>query len=138
MATVTNVCPLTAIAGAAFTADDYCLLVRFTVEDGISKAIKVTTDRDTVAGVYALAGPAAKDAEISIWPLTGGSILKVRAEGAITAGEVVTPHTNGKVNGQSNLAGIPANGMGIGVAMKTAVADEIFPIWAMPVTKPAT
>ena len=133
MATVTNVCPLTAIAGAAFTADDYCLLVRIQGENGVGKMVKVTTATDTVAGVYALAGPAAKDDEISIWPLTGGSVLKVKAAEAITAGEVITPHTDGRVNGQSNLAGIGTGGIGIGVALKNAAVDEIFPIWAMPI-----
>ena len=131
----TNAYIETGVAGAAFTADDYCKLVRITVEDGIGKMIKVTTATDTVAGVYAMSGPAAKDDEISIWPLHG--VIKCIAQEAITAGEVVTPHTNGNVNGQSNLAGIASNGIGIGVAMKSAAAGEIFKVWAMPLAKSA-
>ena len=131
MATVTSVCPITAVAGAAFTADDYCHLVRLDNTADGARAIKVAAVTDSIIGVYAMQGPAAVGDEISIWPLAG--ILKMEAAEAITAGEVVTPHTDGTVNGQSNLAGIGTGGMGVGVAMKSATVGERFPVWAMPI-----
>ena len=131
MATVTSVKPITATAGAAFTAADYCHLVRLDNTADGARAIRVGAVTDSIIGVYAMQGPASEGDEITIWPLHG--IVKMEANEAITAGEVVTPHTNGKVNGQSNLAGIATGGMGVGVAMKTAAVGERFPVWAMPI-----
>ena len=126
----TDVRLYTAIAGADLAETDYCLLLKWENDGGEAKAVKVTAATDPVIGTYFMRGKSEDGDAISVAKLEG--IIKCVAQEAITAGEVVTPHTNGKVNGSPTLAAVTTGGMAIGTAMKSAVADEVFPVWADP------
>ena len=130
MATTISTPLYTAVAGADLVEADYCKLLKWENDGGEAKAIKVTATTDTVIGLYAMRGPASDGHAISVMKLQG--VIKCVAQSAITAGQVVAPHTNGNVVGVASLADIPTGGMAIGTAMKTATAGEVFPVWADP------
>lgn len=80
---------------------------------------------------------------VSIAHIGGGGILKVRAGASITAGQIVIPHASGtdaagSVAGVADLGSLGQDQMGIGIAIESASAGDIFRFAAGYIAAPHT
>ncbi len=124
------------IAGEDLRGDLYELLQ---IEDdgGVGKVIKATAVTQVVVGILGEEprSDATTDGEtVPVVMLQG--IVKVKAGGTVTAGDLVTVDggTPGRAVTVADIAGMVADSMAIGIALTTAVDGEIFEMFAMPLT----
>lgn len=107
---------------------------------GVAKVIKTTAATDVIIGV--LAEEPRKDATtdgetVPVVLVGAGGRVMMKAAGAITAGQIIVPSTTaGAVAGVANIAALVANQMGVGYALETAAAGDIFEVLVMPVAGP--
>ena len=67
----------------------------------------------------------------------GGGILKIKAGGAITAGQLVVPSaTAGRVDGVADIGSLADDQMAIGVALEDAADGDIFSVLAQTIAAP--
>ena len=102
------------------------------------QVVKVTAVTDVTIGALSESAPSSDTGQgVAVALIGGGGIIKVKAGGAITAGQLIIPHgTDGRVNGIANIAALAANQMAFGIALSAAVNGEIFSILAMPIAGP--
>ena len=82
------------------------------------QVVKVTAVTDVTIGVLSESAPSSDTGQgVPVALIGGGGILKVKAGGAITAGQLIIPHgTDGRVNGIANIGALAANQMAFGIA----------------------
>jgi hypothetical protein len=125
------------IAGEDLRDDLHCLLA-FEDDSNVAKVIKAASA--TAVGIGVLAENPRSDVStdgytVPVTLLKG--IVKMIAQGTITAGEIIIPTTTaGKVEGVANTGALAADQMGLGIALVSAVADDVFPVLAMPIAAP--
>ena len=102
------------------------------------QVVKATVVTETVVGI--LAEEPRTDAvstgeTVPVAILQG--IVKVKAGGVVTAGDLVVPDaTTGLVIGVTGVGALAADSMAIGIALVTAADGDIFEMLAMPVAAP--
>ena len=104
-----------------------------------AQVVKTANVTDPVVAVLAENPSSATVGEgVSVVLVGCGGVVPVKAGAAITAGQVIVPHsTDGKANGVANIAGLAANQMGAGFALKAAsAADEFIEVLLMVVAGP--
>ena len=121
------------LAGQDLRGDLFELLQ---VEDdgGVGKVIKTTAVTDVAIGVLAEDpdGAADSDGEMVAVALLHG-VLKMKAGGTVTAGDIVVADTDaGRVVTVADIATLAADSMAVGVALETAADGEIFMCLAYP------
>lgn len=119
---------VTLIAGAALTNGQ---VLEVTGARTVAPTGAVT---DVVVGVCAETVASGSDVPVAL--LQG--IVEVKAGGGVTAGEICVPDATGTVTGVAGTGALAADQMGIGIALNTAVAGEIFEMLAQPVAAPHT
>jgi len=134
MASAQSTVAVNLVAGEDLRGDLY-EIVTVNVSGQVVKATAVT---ETVVGV--LAEEPRTDAvstgeTVPVVLLQG--IVKVKAGGVVTAGDLVVPDvTAGRVIGVTGVGALAADSMAIGVAMVTAADGDIFEMLAMPIAAP--
>lgn len=121
------------LAGEDLRGDLFELLQ---IEDdgGVGKVIKVTGVTNIAVGVLAEDpdGAATTDGEMVPVALLNG-IIKMKAGGTVTAGDVVVSDTTaGRVVTVAAIADMVADSFAVGIALETAADGEIFACLAMP------
>ena len=92
--------------------------------------IATAATNDVVVGVCAETVASGSDVPVAL--LQG--IVEVEAgTGGVTAGEICVPDATGTVTGVADLPTLAVDQMGIGIALNTAVAGEIFEMLAQPI-----
>lgn len=125
------------IAGEDLRGDVFELLT-FENDSGVAKVIKTTSATSIAIGI--LGEDPRKDATtdgetVPVVMLQG--IVMVKAGAAVTAGAIVVPSTTaGAVDDVANAGALAADQMGIGIALQTAAAGDIFEMYAMPIAVP--
>lgn len=126
------------IAGEDLRGDLFELL---TIEnDGdVGKVIKAASA--TAIGVGVLAeeprADASTDGENVPVVILDGSIVLMKAGGAITAGNIVVPTTTaGRVGGVAGTGALADDQMGVGIALESAVDGDVFQVLGMPIAAP--
>ena len=67
----------------------------------------------------------------------GGGVLKIKAGGAITAGQLVVPSaTAGRVSGVADIGSLAEDQMAIGVALEDAADGDVFSVLAQTIAAP--
>ena len=102
------------------------------------QVVKVTAVTDVTIGVLSESAPSSATGQgVAVALIGGGGVLKMKAGGAITAGQLIIPHgTDGRVNGIASIAALAANQMAFGIALSAAANGEIFSVLAMPIAGP--
>lgn len=123
------------IAGQDLRGDLYEILQ---VEDdsGVGKVIKATAVTQVVVGILGEEPrtDATTDGESVPVVLLQG-IVKVKAGGTVTAGDIVVPDvTAGRVIGVADIATLVADSFALGIALQTAADGDIFEMLALPMT----
>ena len=114
------------------------LALTFENDGGVAKVIKAAVATDVIIGT--LVEEPRSDATtdgltVPVALLTG--VVEMVAQGAITAGEIIIPTaTAGKVEGVANTGALAVDQMGVGIAMESAVANDVFRVLAMPIAAP--
>lgn len=131
MASTQNAKAVNLIAGEDLRGDLHEILQ---IEDdgGVGKVIKATGVTNTVIGVLAEEPrtDATTDGEsVVVALIASGGILKMKAGGTVTAGDLVVPDTDaGRVVTVADAASLADNSMAIGVALETGVDGDILPV----------
>jgi len=104
------------------------------VEVSAARTVVATTAvTSVVVGIAAETVASGSDVPVAL--LEG--IVEVEAGvGGVTAGEICVPDATGTVTGVANTGALVADQMGIGIALNTAVAGEIFEMLAQPIAAP--
>lgn len=124
-----GVSPITRIAAADFSD----ALYKLAVINSSGLAALAASATAAIAGVIGM--NAASGEAVPVNPLVGR--LKVKAGGAITAGQLLVPDASGTVTGVADISAIPANAMSIGIALSDADSGDVFDFWAQPMVSPA-
>ena len=127
MATTNAVSTNTYKAATDFAVEDLGKLVRISAADTVSIVDAVT---QTPIGVLAEA-PAKAGQAVPVARLQG--IIKVRAGGAVTAGQLAVPAADGRVTGVADINSIPADTMSVGVFNAGGAAGDLIALNAQPV-----
>ena len=103
------------------------------------QVVKTTSATDQIIGALA-ENPASASTGIAV-PVAlvgGGGVLKMKAGGTITAGQLIVPDgtTNGTVAGVANIGALADDQMAVGIALSGAVSGDIFSILAQTVAGP--
>lgn len=125
------------IAGEDLRGDVFELL-KFENDAGVAKVVKTTAVTDTAIGVLGEnpRSDATTDGQTVPVVLLGGVVM-MKAGAAITAGNLVIPHTTaGTVSGVANSGALPVDCMAVGVALRTAAVGDIFDVLALPIAAP--
>ncbi len=135
MASVQSTRAVNMIAGQDLRGDLYEILQ---VEDdgGVGKVIKVTAVTQVIIGVLGENpdGAATTDGETVPVVLLQG-VLKMKAGGTVTAGDIVVADTDaGRVVTVADIATLVADSFAIGIALETGVDGDIVEVLAMPFT----
>ena len=137
MATTESTINVNLIAGEDLRGDLHEIL-QIENDSGIGKVIKATGVTNTVVGVLAEEPDKAVTTDgltVSVMILKG--ITTVKAGATITAGQLIVPDTTpGRVAGVANAGALAVDSMAIGVALESAVDDDIFRMLAMPIAAP--
>ncbi len=133
MASAQSTVSVNILAGEDLRGDLFELLQ---VEDdgGVGKVIKVTGVTQVAIGVLAEDpdGVATTDGEMVPVTLLQG-IVKMKAGGTVTAGDVVVSDTDaGRVVTVADIAAMVADSFAVGIALETAADGEIFSCLCMP------
>ena len=102
------------------------------------QVIKTTAATNHIVGALA-ENPAVSTTGVAV-PVAiigGGGILKIKAGGAITAGQLVVPSaTAGRVDGVADISSLADDQMAIGVALEDAADGDIFSVLAQTIAAP--
>ena len=102
------------------------------------QVIKTTAATNHIVGALA-ENPAVSTTGVAV-PVAiigGGGILKIKAGGAITAGQLVVPSaTAGRVDGVADIGSLADDQMAIGVALENAADGDIFSVLAQTIAAP--
>ena len=102
------------------------------------QVIKTTAATNHIVGALA-ENPAVSTTGVAV-PVAiigGGGILKIKAGGAITAGQLVVPSaTAGRVDGVADIGSLADDQMAIGVALEDAADGDIFSVLAQTIAAP--
>ncbi len=128
------------IAGEDLRSDVYELL-QIEDDSGVGKVIKATAVTQVVVGILGenpRTDLTTDGLSVPVVMLEG--IVKVKAGGTVTAGDVVVVDggTPGRAVTVADIAAMVADSMGIGIAMETVADGEIFSMLAMPFSVGAT
>ena len=127
MASHDGVKTVTLTAGAAVT-NGHILAV-----SGARTVIETAAVTDIVVGVAAETVASGSDVPVA---LLQGIVEVAAGTGGVTSGEVCVPDATGTVTGVTGTGGLAADQMGIGIALNTAIAGEIFEMLAQPTAAP--
>lgn len=127
------------IAGEDLRGDVFEAL---TIENdaGVAKVIKASAATDVIIGVLGEEPrkDATTDGETVPVVLLEGRVM-MKAAGAITAGQIIVPSTTaGRVTAVANTGALGVDQMGVGIALESAVAGDIFEVLAMTIAAPHT
>ena len=102
------------------------------------QVIKTTAATNHIVGALA-ENPAVSTTGVAV-PVAiigGGGILKIKAGGAIAAGQLVVPSaTAGRVDGVPDIGSLADDQMAIGVALENAADGDIFSVLAQTIVAP--
>jgi len=127
MATHEGVKTVTLIAGAALTNGQ---IVEVTGVRTVGPTSAVT---DVTVGVVAETVASGGDVPIA---LLQGVVEVIAGTGGVTAGNICVPDASGTVTEVANTGALVADQMGIGIALETRAAGEIFSMLAQPIAAP--
>ena len=101
-------------------------------EGRITPADAVT---EVIVGTIAEKPSAVTDSPVAVALISGGGVIPMVAQAAITRGHIIIPTTtDGKVAGVANVAGLAANQVGVGFALEAATAaDQVIEVLAMSI-----
>lgn len=138
MAGAQNTKAVNLIAGEDLRGDVYQLL-KIENDNGVGKVVKTTAATDTPVGILAEdpRTDATTDGEnVPVVLISAGGVALVTAGGTITAGQLLVADsgTPGTVVGVADQASLAADVTAIGIAVESAVANDIFRFVAMPLT----
>lgn len=139
MASAQSTRAVSMIAGEDLRGDLFELL-QVENDAGVGKVIKTTAVTNTPIGVLGENpdAEATTDGETVPVVLLQG-IVKVKAGGAVTAGNLLVPDvTPGRVIGVAGVGGLAIDSMAIGVALESAVDGDVFSMLAMSIAAPHT
>ncbi len=111
-----------------------------TVEDDsdVGKVIGAVAATTFVVGVLAEEPDSTFDTDgenVPVVVIGGGGVAKCKAAGTITAGDLLVAGTNGgAASGGATVGALVADTMSFGVALESAVANDIFEFIAMAMT----
>lgn len=118
--------------------DDLFEILQVEDDGGVGKVIKASAVTEVVIGVLAMNpdGANSSDGEmVSVTLLQG--IVKMKAGGVVTAGDLVVPDsTAGRVVTVADIGALAVDSMAIGIALETAADGEIFQCLAMSIAAP--
>ena len=102
------------------------------------QVVKQTTTDHIVCGILAEnPGTTAAGDRVLIALIAAGGIMKGKAGGAITAGQILIPDTtDGRIAGIGGIGGLGVDHMAFGIALEAAADGQIFSFLAMPIGGP--
>ena len=123
------------IAGEDLRGDVYELL-KIEDDSNVGKVIKVTATTDSPVGILAEDPDSVATTDgVTVPVVLLQGIVKVKAGGAVTAGQLLIPDaTAGRVIGVANQAALAADVVSVGIAMESAVDGDIFEMLAQVMT----
>lgn len=137
MASTQNGKAVNLIAGEDLRGD-FGELLKIEDDADVGKVIKTTAVTDSPIGVLAENpdGAATTDGEtVPVALLGGGGVLKMKAGGVVTAGDLIVPDvTAGRVIGVANQAALVADSTAIGIALESAVDGDLFEVLVQVMT----
>ena len=90
---------------------------------------------EIIVGTIAEKPSAATDSPVAVALISGGGVIPMVAQAAITRGHIIIPTTtDGKVAGVAAVSNLAANQMGAGFALEAATAaDQVIEVLAMQI-----
>lgn len=137
MASAQSTRAVSMIAGEDLRGDLFELL-QVENDAGVGKVIKTTAVTNTPIGVLGENPDAAATTDGETVPVVMlQGIVKVKAGGAVTAGNLLVPDvTPGRVIGVAGVGALAIDSMAIGVALASAVDGDVFSMLAMSIAAP--